>query len=203
MTLDLSANEEYVGLPASVALAAAMFEQTGLRELIDSRFNLDPRQKLSPGNAIKALIGDMVGSRGRSALFNVSYKYMAAPNDLLFGRKVDVKALGGTAFSRDLDRLYDLNLPGLSYGCYSKLASFYGLKSNVFNVDSTNFSITALSKEPDGDAALPERPILSWTEGPSSSFQERWIRSSPRSSRTVRSRPDLWWSLWNPKVSDS
>lgn len=110
MTLDLSANEEYVGLPASVALAAAMFEQTGLRELIDSRFDLDPRQKLSPGNAIKALIGNMVGSRGRSALFNVSYKYMAAPNDLLFGRKVDVKALGGTAFSRDLDRLYDLVL---------------------------------------------------------------------------------------------
>ena len=143
MTLDLSANEEYVGLPASVALAAAIFEQTGLRELIDSRFDLDPRQKLSPGNAIKALIGDMVGSRGRSALFNVSYKYMAAPNDLLFGRKVDVKAVGGRAFSRDLDKLYELDLPGLSYECYSKLASFYGLKSNVFNVDSTNFSITA------------------------------------------------------------
>lgn len=157
MTLDLSATEEYVGLPASVALAAAMFEQTGLREMIDSRFDLDPRQKLSPGNAVKALIGDMVGSRGRSALFNVSYKYLAAPNDLLFGKKVDANALGGRAFSRDLDKLYELDLPGLSYGCYTKLASFYGLKSNVFNVDSTNFSITALSKEPDGNAALPER----------------------------------------------
>ncbi len=157
MTLDLSATEEYVGLPASVALAAAMFEQTGLREMIDSRFDLDPRQKLSPGNAVKALIGDMVGSRGRSALFNVSYKYLAAPNDLLFGKKVDANALGGRAFSRDLDKLYELDLPGLSYECYTKLASFYGLRSNVFNVDSTNFSITALSKESDGDAAVPER----------------------------------------------
>ena len=157
MGFDVTGTEEYVGLPASVALAAAMFEQTGLRELIDSRFDLDPRQKLSPGNAVKALIGDMVGSKGRSALFNVGYKYLAAPNDKLFGRKVDVKALGGTAFGRDLDKLYDLDLPELSYECYSKLASFYGLRSNVFNVDSTNFSITALSKERDGDAAVPER----------------------------------------------
>ena len=157
MTLDLSVAEEYVGLPASIALATAMFEQTGLRELIDSKFDLDSRKKLSPGNAVKALIGDMVGSRGRSALFNVSYKYLAAPNELLFGKKVNVKALGGTAFSRDLDQLYDLDLPGLSYECYSRLAEFYGLKSNVFNVDSTNFSITALSKESDDDAAVPER----------------------------------------------
>jgi transposase len=157
MTLDLSAAEEYVGLPASIALATAMFEQTGLRELIDSKFDLDSRKKLSPGSAVKALIGDMVGSRGRSALFNVSYKYLAAPNELLFGKKVNVKALGGTAFSRDLDQLYELDLPGLSYECYSRLAEFYGLKSNVFNVDSTNFSITALSKESDGDAAVPER----------------------------------------------
>ena len=157
MSFDLSVNEEYVGLPASVALAVAMFEQTGLRELIDSKFDIDPRQKLSPGNAVKALIGDMVGSRGRSALFNVSYKFMSAPTEELFGRKVDIKALGGTAFSRDLDKLYGLNLPDLSYECYSRLAKFYGLRSNVFNVDSTNFSITALSKESDGDAAVPQR----------------------------------------------
>ena len=157
MTLDLSATEEYVGLPASVALAMAMFEQTGMRELIDSKFELDSRQKLSPGNAVKALIGDMVGSKGRSALFNVSHRFLAAPTDLLFGRKVDVKALGGRAFSRDLDKLYGLDLPDLSYEEYSQLSGFYGLRSNVFNVDSTNFSITALSKEADGDAAVPER----------------------------------------------
>jgi len=157
MTLDLSATEEYVGLPASIALAAAMFEQTGLRELIDSKFSLDVRQKLSPGNAVKALIGDMVGSKGRSALFNVSHRYMAAPTEMMFGAKVDTGALGGRAFSRDLDRLYELDLPELSYECYSKLAGFYGLRSNVFNVDSTNFSITALSKERDEEAANPER----------------------------------------------
>lgn len=66
MVLQRSKTIEYEGLGAVSALAMAMFEQTGLRELIDSRFDNDPRVKLTPGNAIKALIGDMMGSRGRS-----------------------------------------------------------------------------------------------------------------------------------------
>ena len=38
----------------------AMFEHTGLRELIDLRFEIDPRVKLTSGNAVKALIGGCV-----------------------------------------------------------------------------------------------------------------------------------------------
>ena len=60
-----SKDAHYEELNASIALAAAFFEQTGLRELIDSKFDTDVRQKLSPGNAVKALIGDMVGTKGR------------------------------------------------------------------------------------------------------------------------------------------
>ena len=116
------------------------------------------RQKLSPGNAVKALIGDMVGTKGRSALFNVADRYMSAPVDLMFGPKVDIPALGGRAFSRNLDLLFGLDLPSLTYECYSLLVERYGLSSKVFNVDETNFGITALCKEPDLlDVAAPER----------------------------------------------
>ena len=148
----------YEGLNASIALAAAFFEQTGLRELIDSKFSTDVRQKLSPGNAVKALIGDMVGTKGRSALSNIADRYMSAPVDLMFGPKVDIPALGGRAFSRNLDLLFGMDLPSLTYECYSLLADRYGLSSKVFNVDETNFGITASGKDPDlPDAAVPER----------------------------------------------
>ena len=158
MTLRGSRTVEYEGLGSVSAMAMAMFEQTGLRELIDSRFGNDPRVKLTPGNAVKALIGDMMGSRGRSALYNVSNPFVSAPVDLLFGSKVDVAALGGRAFSRNLDRLFDKDLPGLSYECYLRLCGFYGLSSNVFNVDSTNFTVYSLEAEADRDgAAVPGR----------------------------------------------
>ena len=115
MTLDRSKDMRYEGLNASIALAAAFFEQTGLRELIDSKFSTDVRQKLSPGNAVKALIGDMVGTKGRSALSNIADRYMSAPVDLMFGPKVDIPALGGRAFSRNLDLLFGMDLPSLTH----------------------------------------------------------------------------------------
>lgn len=158
MTLDRSKDTRYEGLNASIALATAFFEQTGLRELIDSKFDIDVRQKLSPGNAVKALIGDMVGTKGRSALFNVADRYISAPVDLMFGPKVDIPSLGGRAFSRNQDLLFGKDLPSLTYECYSLLADRYGLSSNVFNVDETNFGITALNMEADlPGAAVPER----------------------------------------------
>ena len=158
MALNRSKNMKEEGLTATVALAMAFYEQTGLRELIDSKFDTDCRQKLTPGNAVKALIGDMMGLEGRRPLYSVHNPFKTAPNDLLFGEKVDIKSLGGTAFSRNLDQLFTLDLPGLTYECYELLARTYALTSRVFNIDTTNWTITPVSKEADvKGAAVPER----------------------------------------------
>ena len=158
MALNRSRDITEENLRATAALAMAFFEQTGLRELIDSKFDIDRRQKLTPGYAVKALIGDMVGHEGRRPLYNIANPFRSAPNDLLFGEKVDIKSLGGTAFSRTLDRLFTLDLPGLTYECYELLAGAYALTSRVFNIDTTNWTITPVSKEADVEgAAIPER----------------------------------------------
>ena len=173
MVLHRSKTVEYEGLGAVSALAMAMFEQTGLRELIDSRFETDARVKLTPGNAVKALIGDMMGSRGRSALYNVSNPFVSAPVDLLFGPKVDVPSLGGRAFSRNLDRLFGIDLPELSYDCYRRLCGFYGLSSNMFNVDSTNFTIHSLNNDADRDGAA----VPGWCGHAKDGHDERMVYS--------------------------
>lgn len=149
MTLNRSKNKKEEGLTATVALAMAFYEQTGLRELIDSKFDIDCRQKLTPGYAVKALIGDMMGLEGRRPLYSVHNPFKTAPNDLLFGEKVDVKSLGGRAFSRNLDLLFSLDLPKMTYECYGVLARTYALTSRVFNIDTTNWTITPVSKKAD------------------------------------------------------
>jgi len=55
-------------LSTASALAMAMFEQKGLTELIDSKFSKDRRMKLTPGNAIKAMIGTILSAEGRRPL---------------------------------------------------------------------------------------------------------------------------------------
>ena len=115
MSLDLSRNTESIGLIATSALALAMFEQTGLRKLIDSEFDIDVRQKLSPGNAVKAFIGDLAALEGKGALNNVSNIYATAPMEKLFGRHVKSESLNPTALSRNLDMLFDRDLSELTY----------------------------------------------------------------------------------------
>ena len=112
-----------------------------MTELIDSRFEIDPRIKLTPGNAVKALVRNMFTSEGRRPIYNVSHPFMSAPVDLMFEPKVDVRALGGRAFDRNLDRLFGIDLSELHHDCYSVLTSRYHLDSTLFNLDSTNFTI--------------------------------------------------------------
>ncbi|MBQ7405912.1 MAG: IS1634 family transposase [Candidatus Methanomethylophilaceae archaeon] len=173
MALNRAASTRFEKVQAFPALAMAVFEQTGLREMIDSRFDIDPRIKLTPGNAVKALIGNMFTSEGRRPLYNVSHPFMSAPVDLLFGPKVDVPALGGRAFDRNLDRLFELDLPGLSYDCYQRLCGFYGLSSNMFNIDSTNFTIHSLNNDADRDGAA----VPGWCGHAKDGHNERMVYS--------------------------
>ena len=54
--------------------------------------------------------------------------------------------------------LFDRDLSELTYKCYRTLTERYHLDSNVFNIDSTNFGITALDRGADMPlATLPER----------------------------------------------
>jgi len=158
MALKARTKAPSVRIQAAPALAMALFEQKGLTDLIDSRFELDPRIKLTPGNAVKAMVGQMLSSERRRALFGLNDFYVQTPTERLFGKGVDLKALGATAFSRNLDRLFEKDLGELTYECYSRLAGEYGLKSNMFNMDMTNFGVTSLSSYPDLiGAAVPER----------------------------------------------
>jgi len=158
MALNTGRNRTYEGLQAAPALALALFEQSGLRELVDSKFDIDPRTKLTPGNAMKAMFGPMFSTSGRSPLFTIRNMYRSAPVDLMFGRKVDFDSLGARAFDRNLDALFGKDLGELSYECYRKLCGFYLLDSSVYNIDMTNFGVTSLTKLPDiAGAKVPER----------------------------------------------
>jgi hypothetical protein len=158
MALRRQRNTQTTRLQAASALAMAVFEQKGLTELIDSKFPKDPRIKLTPGNAVKAMIGTMLSAEGRRPLFGISDFYVSSPNGRLFGDGVDANALNARAFSRDLDRLFGKDLGELTFECYSMLCREYGLSSNMFNIDETNFGVTSLVKEQDLiGAAVPER----------------------------------------------
>ena len=123
MALNTGRNRTYEGLQAAPALALALFEQSGSRELIGSKFDIDPRTKLTPGNAMKAMFGPMFSTSGRSPLFTVRNMCRSAPVDLMFGRKVGFDSLGARAFDGNLNALFGKDLGELSYECYANCAN--------------------------------------------------------------------------------
>lgn len=157
MALGRSSNRDE-SISASAALAMALFERAGLTELIDSRFTLDQRVKLTPGNTVKAFIGKLLSTTGRAPIYTLRDFYLNAPTDLLFGKKVDYEAMCATSVTRNLDLLFGLDLDKLSYDCYERFAELYGFSSKVFNIDMTNMSVTSLNVDDEGnEAALPQR----------------------------------------------
>lgn len=138
-------------------LGMAVFEQSGIRKLIDDRLEPDPQRVLTPGNGTKLLIGSMYKGMGRRALYALDEDYAKAPLDLLCGPGVESSNLNARAFSRTLDDLFGLDLPDLTHDIYGVFAERYGIGGFVYSIDATNYGVNAIAVERDLEgAAVPE-----------------------------------------------
>ena len=148
--------ETHEGFPAMGALAMALVEETGMREYIDSMCKYDnARRNLSPGMAVKAMIGIIFGFRYKSPLSNIFLSYSSAPTDLLFGPRVGRDCLNDSAFGRALDTLFLADRKEMVWKCAEMCASKYDLPSHVFHMDATDISLYAMMQEPRDGVAVP------------------------------------------------
>jgi transposase len=146
----------YEGFQAMGAFAMAVMESVGIREYIDSMCRYDPaRRALSPGMAVKAMLGPIFGYRHKSPLSNIELFYASAPTDLLFGPKVGRENLGDSAFGRALDTLFEADREEMIWRCAEMCAGRYGLSSDIFHMDATNFSLYAVQQEERDGVAVP------------------------------------------------
>lgn len=148
----------YEGIPAANAIGMALFETSGMRELIDRRCKYDPgRRNLSPGMVVKAIIGPTFNVSKKYPLYLTETAYRSTPTDLLFGSGVTKDDLYDTALARGLDTLFDADLTSLFTECAGLAARTFGFESNVFHMDSTDISFSGISHEPDKPgAAVPK-----------------------------------------------
>jgi transposase len=158
MEIDIGTDSDN-GIPAASALAMAVMESTGIRKLIDDVCIWDRKQRiLSPGMAVKAMIGPIFDVSNKLPLYNLSIFYETSPVDILFGKRVTVPSLGDRAFARSLDTLFDADLEGLLWACAERVRGMYGFSSDVLHMDATNFSVYAMERPDEEDGvAMPKR----------------------------------------------
>ena len=132
----------YEGIHAIPSLVMAAMESSGIRRHIDElcRDRIGKGCFLSPGMAVKAMVGTMV-ERGKRPLYCVSDYYSTAPTDKLFGNLVDNNSLSDTVLAERLDDIFELDAEQILLDCYGKLRDMYGFASDRLFMDATNYTM--------------------------------------------------------------
>ncbi len=153
----------YEGVHAMPSLVMAAMESSGIREHIDKCCRgLDPSDHaLSPGMAVKAMVGAMV-ERGKRPLYRVTDYYSTAPVDKLFGPRVKNCSLSDTALASRLDTVYRLDMQEVQLEIYRMLRDRYGFETKHLFMDATNYTMFGqryLTAQVEHDMRLKEMGI--------------------------------------------
>lgn len=143
----------------SVGLGMAMMERHGIRRIIDKEaLKVDKRAvTLSCGMASKALIGTMFTEKWRKPLYAVNSAYSTSPTERLFGRSVTPATLADEALADRLDTIFKLDLDEVQWQASNEICRAYGLMSDVYHMDSTNYPLFGIDYEDwTGCATIPE-----------------------------------------------
>ena len=148
--------EVYEGVPVSVALALAVMEKCGVRELIRnvcSQHDERECRTVSVDMAAKTVLGTFFDrSAQKTAMYLVNEFYSLAPTDLLFGNGVKPKSLSDTSLARCFDAIFKADLPKLTWDCHRAMCGAYGLSTDVFFMDATNYTLFGVGKPGPGNS---------------------------------------------------
>ena len=158
--------EPYEAIQFAPALAMAMLESTGIRELLDTESkSIDPSlRNLTTGMAAKAMIGTMFTEGTRKPLYRIGDQYATAPVDKLFGNFVEHRTLSDTNLSARLDVMYQMDRDEILWRIHTMLCDRIGLSTYLYRFDSTNFPFYGLRYEDHSEGAIPKYSKTSKTK---------------------------------------
>ncbi|NDJ21399.1 IS1634 family transposase, partial [Nostoc sp. B(2019)] len=135
-----------------LGIIAGIIDEIGLVEEINQLLGTHPKEIVSPGHVVKAMILNGLGFVAAPLyLFNQFFEGKATEH--LIGKGVQAKHLNDDRLGRVLDQLYVFGLTRLFVNIAHKAAVKWGIKTNSLHLDSSSFHV-------DGEYAREERE---WT----------------------------------------
>ena len=134
-------------------VVAGMIEELKLVEIIDARLGQDEQEKVSAGEAVKAMILNGLGFSNRPLMLTPQF-YENLPLEKLFRAGVKAQDFNRHKLGRTLDQAYE-------YGCdllFSELAlracAQEGVEVRYNSLDTTSFSLTGEYQGRDDEQAI-------------------------------------------------
>jgi transposase len=122
-------------------LVAGIFRELGLLEKINQLLpSIDPRRRISSGEAVMALVLNGLGFTSRRLYLSPQF-FQNKPLEALFGRSIDPDDLNDHVLGRALDEIYEYGVTRW----FLDLAIPIGLKHKLINrnlhLDSTSIAV--------------------------------------------------------------
>ena len=123
----------------ALPVLSAMCEKTGLIELIDCKVGKQGNRIVSSGNAIKAMMMNIVS--GRKPLYRLESFYEKADTEKLFGEGVTPEHLNDDTMARALDDLYEVGAKKVMTELAMLIIKRFDIPVTSIHADTTSKSV--------------------------------------------------------------
>ena len=140
-----------------LGIIAGLVDEIGIVEMLNKRLGIDPREKVSTGVIVKAMILNGLGFVS-APLYLFGQFFEGKALEALLGKGVKSEYLNDDRLGNGLDELYAAGLSEVFLEISLAAAQKFGVKREVAHLDSTSFHV-------DGAYASPEPGVLEITYG--------------------------------------
>lgn len=134
--------EEFLFTSLPVAVSSWVLESIGFTEIVNTSVQWDPVQsKVSPGDAMKAMVLTMSMGPERPALENIAGRFEHEPLALYFSSVSDRRDLDPDMFARNLTRVHEADEDRVFMNTSAAIRTHFGIKSRAIHSDTSSVAV--------------------------------------------------------------
>ena len=129
-----------------LGIVAGLIDEIGLVELLNQRLGIDPREKVSTGVIVKAMLLNGLGFVS-APLYLFEQFFKGKATEQLLGEGIHAEHLNDDRLGHVLDELYEAGLSALFLEISLQATRRFGVKLETAHLDSTSFHLDGQYKQ--------------------------------------------------------
>jgi transposase len=147
-----------------LGIVAGLIDEIGIVETINSKLGIDPREKVTAGILVKAILMNGLGFVSRP-LYLFSQFFEDKGIEILLGEGVKSDYINDDKIGRVMDKLYKYGLNNLFIEIVLSVIKKFKIDTKYSHLDATSFHLHGKyksdeNKEKDKEEIIRERPII-------------------------------------------
>ncbi len=132
-------NKMKIYVDGALTLISAICEKVNLTKIIDTKIDISGERKVSTGNAVKAIVMNIIA--GRKPLYKLTRFYESRDTEKLFGEGIMPKHLNDDMLARALDEVYEIGAKKVMTETAMSIINEYKIPITRIHADTTSKSV--------------------------------------------------------------